>query len=290
VPERGPAIDRRAARQRFERAARTYAGASRLEEEIGLRMLQRLDYIKLAPARILDAGSGPAREARALRARYPGAWLIALDYSHAMLRQALAARGLLSRLLGLRSPSPLCAGLEALPISGDSVGLVWSNMVLHWLSEPLVALREFHRVLQAEGLLMFSTLGPDTLKELRAAAGEARVHQFMDMHDLGDQLVAAGFSAPVMDMEIVTVTYDDADAFLADLHASGQSSALASRPRGLAGRTFREQLRRGLATRMRDARLPATYEVVYGHAWKAAPQARGGKTVVRFDLPGHKRN
>jgi len=290
VAESGLAIDRRAARRRFERAARTYSGASRLEAEVGARMLQRLDYVKLAPTRILDAGSGPAREAHALCARYPGARLIALDFSQAMLRQALAGRGLLSRLFGHRSPSPVCAGLEALPIVEDSVGLVWSNMVLHWLGEPLAALKEFHRVLQTEGLLMFSTLGPDTLKELRAAAVGARVHRFMDMHDLGDLLVAAGFSAPVMDMEIVTLTYKDADAFLADLRASGQSSALASRPRGLAGRAFREQLRRGLATRMRDARLPATYEVVYGHAWKAAARTRGGKTMVRFDLAGHKKN
>jgi len=290
VAERGLAIDPRVARRRFERAARTYAGTSRLEAEIGVRMLQRLDYVKLAPARILDAGSGPAREARALCARYPGSRLIALDFSHAMLRQALAARGLLSRLFGHRSLSPVCAGLEALPLADASIGLLWSNMVLHWLGEPLAALKEFHRVLRTEGLLMFSTLGPDTLQELREAAGGARVHRFMDMHDLGDQLVAAGFSAPVMDMEIVTLTYDNADAFLADLRASGQSSALASRPRGLAGRAFREQLRRGLAMRMRDARLPATYEVVYGHAWKAAPRSRGGETLVHFDLSGHKRN
>lgn len=287
--ERALAIDGHAARRRFERAAQTYSGASRLEAEVGARMLQRLDYVKLAPTRILDAGSGPCREARALRTRYPGARLIAVDYSCSMLRLALAGRGLLSRLFGHRFPSPVCAALEALPIVENSVGLVWSNMALHWVGEPLAALKEFRRVLQAEGLLMFSTLGPDTLKELRAAAGAARVHEFMDMHDLGDQLVAAGFSAPVMDMEIVTVTYRDADAFLADLRASGQSSALVMRPRGLAGRAFRSQLHRGLATWMREARLPATYEVVYGHAWKAAPSARG-QTVVHFDPAGHKKN
>lgn len=289
MAESGLAIDRRAARRRFERAARTYAGASRLEAEIGMRMLQRLDYVKLAPTRILDAGSGPAREARAICARYAGAQLVALDFSLAMLRQGPLKRGLLSRLFGRGSPRAVCAGLEALPIAGAALDLVWSNMALHWLGEPLAAFTEFHRVLRTEGLLMFSTLGPDTLKELRAAAGAARVHRFMDMHDLGDQLVAAGFSAPVMDTEVVTLTYGDADAFLAELRASGQTLALASRPRGLAGPTFRERLRRALAAQMRDGRLPATYEVVYGHAWKAAPRARRDKAVVRFDSAGHKK-
>lgn len=290
MPESGLAIDRRVARRRFERAARTYLGASRLEAEIGARMLERLDYVRIAPQRILDAGSGPAREARALRVRYPGAQLIALDFSLAMLRQVLARRGVLSRWFRRGSPDVVCAQLEALPIAGASVGMVWSNMALHWLGEPLAAFKEFGRILHAEGLLMFSTLGPDTLNELRRAAGAARVHRFMDMHDLGDQLVAAGFSAPVMDMEVVTLTYGDGDAFLAELRASGQSSALTSRPRGLAGRGFRERLRQGLAAQVRDARLPATYEVVYGHAWKAPPRAREGKAIVRFDLASHKRS
>jgi malonyl-CoA O-methyltransferase len=144
------------------------------------------------------------------------------------------------------------------------VELVWSNMALHWLSDPLATLTEFRRVLAANGLLMFSTLGPDTLKELRGVAGPARVHAFIDMHDLGDMLLAAGLSAPVMDMEILTLAYPDADTLLRDLRGSGQTSVRVDRPRGLSGKGFGERLRRGLGDKPK-----ATFEVVYGHAWKA---------------------
>jgi malonyl-CoA O-methyltransferase len=265
-----PGIDRRAARRRFERAAATYEKSSRLESEVGARMLERLDLVKIAPRRILDAASGPPRPA--LGKRYPRAQVIAADFSIAML---LAGK---RRFFGA-NPLRLCAELDRLPLAPQAVDLVWSNMALHWLSDPLPAFKEFARVLAPEGLLMFSTLGPDTLKELRAAAGAARVHAFIDMHDLGDMLVAAGFSAPVMDMELLSFTYRDCASLLDDLRASGQTNARADRPRGLAGRAFGERLRAALAPR-------ATFEVVYGHAWNGAKGSRGAnqepKTVRVF--------
>jgi malonyl-CoA O-methyltransferase len=264
-----PGIDRRLARRRFERAAPTYRRASRLEAEIGARMLERLDYVKLAPRRILDAGSGPAREAAALLRRYRGASLIALDFSLAMLPR----RGILERLTR-RGVLAVCADFTRLPIEPDACELVWSNMALHW-SEPLAAFREFERVLSPEGLLMFSTLGPDTLKELRAAAGGERVHTFIDMHDLGDMLIAAGFSSPVMDMEILTFTYSPGETLLADLRASGQTCARADRARGLTGRVFGNRLREGLAA-------AASFEVVYGHAWKTHAARNEAKPVRVF--------
>ncbi|MSQ88864.1 MAG: methyltransferase domain-containing protein, partial [Betaproteobacteria bacterium] len=184
----GFAIDARFARRRFERAANSYAQASRLEAEIGVRMLERLDYVKLAPHRVLDAGSGPARDARALAKRYRKAQVLALDFSPAMLHAGRSRWRFFER----RAPKPVCADLARLPLASATIGLLWSNMALHWAADPLAALREFQRVLAFEGLLMFSTLGPDTLAELRAAAGAARVHSFADMHDLGDMLVAAG--------------------------------------------------------------------------------------------------
>src|SRR5262249_14089327 len=140
--------------------------------------------------------------------------------------------------------------------------------------ERLAALREFARVLAPEGLLMFSTLGPDTLKELRAAAGAAQVHEFIDMHDLGDMLIAAGYGAPVMDMELVRIEYASGARLLDDLRASGQTSARSDRRRGLAGR--------GSLKAFRAAPLSATYEVLYGHAWKRAPSEPELKTVRVF--------
>jgi malonyl-CoA O-methyltransferase len=280
-------IDRKAVRRRFERAAPRYADASRLEAEVGARMLERLDYVKIAPKRLLDAGCGPAREARALGARYADAELVLLDLALPMLRLARRAGGVLSRLLGRRRPLAVCADLERLPLRPASMELAWSNMALHWAGDPLAAIREFHRVLAPEGLLMFSTLGPDTLKELRAVAGAARVHAFADMHDIGDMLVAAGFAAPVMDAERITLSYAGATALLADLRASGQTCALAARPRGLAGKGFLSALTGGLEAQRLEGRLEATFEVVYGHAWKAAPaRAADGRAIVRFERAG----
>ena len=230
-------------------------------------MLERLDYLKLAPRRILDAASGPPR--RALGKRYPGAQVIALDFSLGMLR---AGR---TEFSWQKSPIGLCGDLERLPLAPEAIDFAWCNMALHWLSDPLPALREFARVLVPEGLLMFSTLGPDTLKELRAAAGASRVHAFTDMHDLGDMLVAAGFTAPVMDMEMLDIAYRDPASLLDDLRASGQTSARTDRPRGLAGRRFSEALRAKLAPK-------ATFEVVYGHAWKARGREPDSKTVRVF--------
>ena len=232
-------------------------------------MLERLDYVRLDPARILDAGSGRPR--RELGRRYPGASTVALDFSLAMLGR----RGPFARLLA--RDVRVCGDMRALPLADASVELVWCNMALHWLADPMAALREFRRVLAPNGLLMFSTLGPDTLKELRAAAGAYRVHAFVDMHDLGDMLLAAGLAAPVMDMELLTLRYGAPEVLLSDLRASGQTNARVDRPRGLAGRGFAARLRRALG-----AQPSATYEVVYGHAWRAAPVSRDVKTVRIF--------
>jgi malonyl-CoA O-methyltransferase len=245
-----PGIDPRAARRRFARAAASYAKASRLESEVGGRMLERLDYVKIAPRRVLDAGSGPSREAKALLRRYPKAQLLAVDFALPMLRRRFFEKRI-----------PVCGDIVQLPFAAGSIDLVWSNMALHWAVDAAAALREFERVLAPDGLLMLSTLGPDTLKELRAVAGAARVHAFIDMHDVGDMLVGAGFAAPVIDMEMIEMQYAPGKDLLADLRASGQTSARADRARGLAGRSFDARLRAALAPR-------ATFEVVYGHAWK----------------------
>jgi len=233
-------------------------------------MLERLDYVKLEPRRVLDAGSGPPQ--RVLAKRYRSSQVVALDFSLGMLRSARSWRSFLSRDL------LVCGDMERLPVATGAVDLVWSNMALHWVADPAAALREFERVLAPQGLLMFSTLGPDTLRELRRTA-PGRVHEFLDMHDLGDLLVSAGFSAPVMDMEMLTLAYPSGDGLLKDLRESGQTNARRDRRRGLSGK--------GLAAALRGAvAASATFEIVYGHAWKRAPRpenaAETAKTVRVF--------
>jgi malonyl-CoA O-methyltransferase len=284
-----PAIDRRAVLRASSRAAASYAGAAVLAREVESRMLERLQYIKLAPQRVLDAGCGDGDGARRLAGAYPEAQLLGLDFAYPMLRTAASRASWLRRALARDRVDWLCADLAALPLAPASVDLAWSNLALHCAGDPLPALKELRRVLKVGGLLMFSCYGPDTLKELRSAFaagdGAGHVHGFIDMHDLGDMLSACGYADPVMDMELITLTYAGADALLADLRASGQANALAARRRGLTGKGVFGAMRTAYEALRRDGSLPASFEIVYGHAWK--PQQRttdDGRAIVQMEL------
>ncbi|MBI4190021.1 MAG: malonyl-ACP O-methyltransferase BioC, partial [Betaproteobacteria bacterium] len=218
------ALDKRLLRRSFEKAAAGYDAAAVLQHEVCRRMLSRLDYIKHRPAAILDAGSGTGNVVAALRARYPQARLYALDIALAMVRRARGRTPWWQRLLG-RGVLPVCGDIEQLPLRDAAVGMVWSNLALQWMNDSQRAFAECRRVLAPGGLLMFSTFGPDTLKELRAAyQGIDRythINRFIDMHDIGDMLVHGGFADPVMDMEYITLTYSDVLALMRDLKAIG---------------------------------------------------------------------
>ena len=288
------ALDRHLLRRRFERAAATCDSVDLLAREIARRMDERLDYIRVTPRRVLDLGCGTGADLPRLAERFPDATLIAADFSPAMVAGAGArirparSGGLLRRLLSAAPAAlpHLVAQSDALPLARASLGMVWSNLMLPALDDPLPTFREIHRTLEVDGLVMFSTLGPDTLRELRAVLPDRRgerVHRFIDMHDLGDALVQAGFTDPVMDMEIVTLTYPDLDTLLQDLRRSGGANAATSRPRGLSGRQEWAEARAAYERLRRDGRLPATFEVIQGHAWKAAPKTTDdGRSIVRF--------
>jgi malonyl-CoA O-methyltransferase len=285
-----PSIDRRAARRASSRVAATYAGAAVLAREVEARMLERLQYIKLEPGRILDAGCGDGHGAKRLAERYPGARVLALDFALPMLRAARSHDHWLRRVLKRARVDYLCADFAATPLPAASVDLAWSNLALHCAGDPQPAFKELARVLKTGGLLMFSCYGPDTLKELKSAFaagdGAAHVHGFIDMHDLGDMLSACGYSAPVMDMEIITLTYADVDALLADLRATGQQNALAERRRGLTGKGVLGAMRAAYENLRRDGRLPASFEIVYGHAWKAARRlTEDGRAIMTMPVP-----
>ena len=284
-------VDRRQVARRFSRVAARYAEADFFAREVDRRMQERLDYINLSPQRILDLGCSRGGSFPGLMARYPQAQLLGLDLAPAMLRMAQPARPAWQRWLGLGQSGGagrVAADAARLPLKSRSAALVWSNLLLHWLDDPLPALAEAHRVLEVGGLLMFSTLGPDSLKELRAAFADGYAHtqRFIDMHDLGDMLVACGFADPVMDMEVITLTYDDLDAMFAELRAAGSSCAMKARRRGLTGAVSLKLARENYEKLRRDGKLPATFEVVYGHAWKAEPkQTPDGRAIIRFEPP-----
>jgi malonyl-CoA O-methyltransferase len=269
-----------------------------LQREVGSRMSQRLDYVKLAPAAILDAGCGTGEAVGELAARYPGARVVALDVALPMVaaarRRSRTGRTVLRRLLrplagghATRAPSFVCGDINALPFAGVSVDLVWSNLALQWVNDLPRAFAEFRRVLTVGGLLSFTTFGPDTLREVRAAfAGlDASTHtnRFVDMHDIGDMLVNAGFADPVMDMEHVTLTFESPRALVAELKAIGATNRTRGRPRALMGRARWSRAMQRLQALARDGRIPATFEVVYGHAWKVAPRTTPeGHAIVRI--------
>ncbi|MEY3202173.1 MAG: hypothetical protein RIR70_1723 [Pseudomonadota bacterium] len=268
----------------FKRAAPNYDRAAVLAREVSARMAARLDYIKRAPSAIVDLGCGTWADEAALRARYPDARLLGVDASWPMLKaatqEAVGWRGWFKRDKG--APR-VCALAQCLPLKPASIDMVWSNFLLHHLPEPTDVFREVHRVLSVEGLFMFSCLGPDTLKELRAVAPE-RVHPFVDMHDLGDALVAAGFAEPVMDMETITLTYASFDQLVADLRHTGSCNALEMRTRGLSGKSLLASLAAGYERFREAGRLPATFEIIYGHAWKPQPRKTAeGHAIVRFE-------
>ena len=275
--------DGAAVRRAFSLAAQSYDAAAVLARETGLRMAERLDLVRIAPARIADIGCATGDGLRQLQRRYPGALPLAVDSADAMLAQVKVRSSLIQRLLG-RAPCLINADVRALPLAGGSLGLAWSNLMLHWLDDPLPAFRELNRVLEVGGLLMFSMLGPDTLKELRAACAEAGVavplRSFHDMHDVGDALLAAGFADPVMDMEMLTLTYRTARGLLADQRHLGVRDGLLGR---LPWREWRKAFA-AYAVRRIDGRLPASFEIVYGHAWKAQPKTiADGRAIVRFE-------
>lgn len=279
-----PVLDKRAVRRSFDRAAATYDAAAVLQHEVCRRSLERLDFIRHTPARIFDAGSGTGNAWRGLAMRYPGARLIALDLAPGMLRQASAAVAWHQRLLR-RAPATICGDLEQLPLAAACIDLVWSNLALQWANALPRAFNEMRRVLAPGGLFMFTTFGPDTLKELRAAQtgtdGHTHVSGFTDMHDIGDMLVQAGFADPVIDMETFTLTYPDLRSLMRDLKAIGARNAAADRPPALSGKVWLETVTRNYELLRRDNKLPATFEVVYGHAWCPLPRlGPGGRPVI----------
>lgn len=282
-----PAFDKREVRRSFERAAATYDAAAVLQNEICRRLLERLDYIKLEPDWIIDAGSGTGNAVPGLLARFPRAGVVAIDLALAMARRTRLRRSRWRRVLDRRGGrlAAVCGDIENFPVASGAAGLVWSNLALQWITPPQRAFAEIHRVLAPGGLLMFSSFGPDTLRELRAAfQGTDRhthVGRFIDMHDLGDALIAQGFSDPVMDMEYITLTYATVRDLMRDLKSIGARNVTRGRPSTLSGKSLLAKVAQAYEALRQDGKLPATFEVVYGHAWKPQPRrSASGRPII----------
>lgn len=259
-------LDKRKTRLGFERAAATYDASAVLQREIGERLLERLDLIKMQPDTVFDLGCGTGFLTENLLKRYKKARIIGVDLAHGMVRKTCQKGG------WFRKPQGVCADANALPFREQAADMLLSNLMLQWCTDLPQVFGELVRVLRPDGLLMFATFGPDTLKELRASwskvDGYTHTSRFVDMHDVGDALLQAGFRDPVMDMEMVTLTYREVRGLLHDLKGIGANNATQGRNHGLTGKTRMQAFLDAYEYfRQQDGLYPATYEVVYGHAW-----------------------
>jgi malonyl-CoA O-methyltransferase len=284
-----PPFDTRQVRRSFARAAPSYEAHAVLQHEVEQRLLERLDYIDAAPERVLDLGCGPGRAAQAMRRRWKGAQVIALD----------AARPMLGRIKPgwLRPIARMNADARALPFADACIEVLYSNLCIQWIDDLPALFDEFRRVLRPHGYLALSTFGPDTLHELRAAWAQAdalakgvlpHVSQFADIARVGDALMHAGFRDPVLDAEHFTLTYKDAPTLMRELKAIGATNADPQRARGLTGRAHYRRAVEAYEAYRDNGLLPATYEVIYAHAWAPDPgqprRGRGGGEIASFPI------
>jgi len=251
----------------FSRAASSYDAVAVLQREVGSRLLKRLDLIRLSSAKtILDIGCGTGVITRELEKLFPKATILAADLAHGMLVHAKHKKKWLSK------QQFICSDIEQLPLPDNSIDFIYSNMMLHWCNNLDQAFAELNRILKPDGLFLFSTLGPDTLQELRYSWSQVddkpHVNIFIDMHDIGDGLMRAKFKDPVMDVENFTLTYADVLPLMHDLKSLGAHNVIENRHTGLTGKQTLKKLIQTYETLRNPAGLlPATYEVVYGHAW-----------------------
>lgn len=261
-----PRLDKSAVRKSFNRCAGQYDESAILQEEVLSRLLQRLDYIKAEPQNIVDLGCGTGAAIKPLQKRYRKARIIGLDMAEEMLTRSKKKYGMFNRKWLIN------ADMENLPLTDNCVDLMFSSLALQWSNDLQQAFREIKRTGQQGGLLMFTTFGVNTLHELRQSWAQIdnspRVHQFMDMHDIGDMLLSAGLSQPVMDMEEISMQYSTFPQLLADLKSIGATNAERGRQRGLMTATKLKRLQRVYEKiAFADGKYTATYEIVYGHAW-----------------------
>jgi malonyl-CoA O-methyltransferase len=279
-------LDQDQVRRHFGRAATSYEQHDVLQREVQAALLERLDFYTQTPQRIIDVGAGTGRGSAQLKQRYAKAEVIAIDLALPMLRAAK------QHASWLKPFQRVCAEATALPLPDHSVDVLHSNLCFQWIVDLPALFNECARVLKPGGLLAFSTFGPDTLKELRAAWAEAdqqpHVSRFLDMHDIGDAMLAAGLRDPVLDVFRYTLTYSEPRKLLQELQGLGATNADHARERGLLGKTRYQRMLTAYEAMRIDDRIPATWEVVTAHAW-GPPDGQGrrgadGREIASFSV------
>lgn len=265
----------------FDDAPAGHGGSGDLGRAIADELLERLAAVKIEPRTVVDLGCGDGHATRVLQGMYRRALVIGVDRAPGAVR----ARGWRPG----RRPRAVRAALARLPLPDASVDLLYSNLLFRRQHEPQALFTELRRVLRPGGVLMFSTLGPDTLWELRAAwaavDGRVQLPELTDMHDIGDALLAAGLRDPVMDVDRLRRDYPDLRALLRTARTLGAPGVAAGRPRGLTGRGTLERLRAAWPVSADGGSVPASWEVVFGHAWGASTPRAASGDAREFRVP-----
>ena len=277
-------FDQQRVRQAFDKAVDSYDEAAVLQKEVCKRLLEKLDVVCLSPEWILDAGTGTGEAVKPLQKKYKKAEVVLLDLSEAMLKKAVK-QGML-----FRKPHQVCGNIESLPFADQSFDLLFSNLAMQWCNDLGATLMEFKRVLKPGALLQFSTFGPDTLKELRSSwqkvDSAVHVNNFIDMHDIGDALLQSGFAEPVMESEIITVNYKEVDTLMQDLRDIGANVTANGHRQGLLTRNMLKKLHEAYEVHRQDGVLPASYEIIYGHAWVGELDNQSVCRDIEVTFPG----
>jgi malonyl-CoA O-methyltransferase len=260
-------LDKLLVAESFSQAATTYDAAAFLQQEVAERLFERLELMNIRPQKVLDVGCGTGFCSRRLRQKFSRGQVTGVDIAPGMIEQANKKQGLFKKV------SYLVADADDLPFEANTFDVVFSNLTLQWLPDLNRTFEELNRVLKSGGLLIFSSLGPDTLMELRDSWRQVddavHVNDFLDMHIVGDQVFNAKFENTVMDRDVITLTYKTMVGLMRDLKAIGAHNVDSNRPRGMFGKQKFNQLQAEYEKyRWSGGELPATYEVVYGHAWK----------------------
>lgn len=276
-------LDKSLVRASFDKAAPHYEKVAVLQREVGQRMMQRLELIKITPDQVLDIGSGTGVQSNLLAENFQHAQITSMDLSINMLHQG--KKKARQPHEHTRTIKHVCGDAERLPFANESIDFIFSNLTLQWCNNLDYTFFEFQRVLKPGGLLLFSTLGPDTLHELRASwqsvDDHSHVNAFMDMHDIGDGLMRFFFADPVMDVENITLTYQDTYKLMKDLKTLGAHNVTAGRPAGLMTKSRLLKMQAAYEQYRNNGVLPASYEVIYGHAWKADENDTAIKKIPR---------
>ncbi len=242
----------------FNKASNNYDDHAFLQKEIAVRLDQKLNAISSKTDIILDLGAGTGLLSQQLTKRFSNSKIICLDFAQQSLKHN-------------SSSSKICANANYLPLLNNSVDMITSNLMMQWCPDLNTLFSECFRVLKNNGLFLFSTFGPDTLKELKKSWSivddKIHVNTFIDMHNIGDQMLKNGFQNPVMEMETLTLTYQTVIDLLRDLKAIG-AQTVAKRSKPLTGKNKFQLMIKMYDSYKSNGKLPATYEVIYGHAWK----------------------